>query len=121
MDRLSKEGRKLAESFSADAISAQFINLVHSLTQRQFETQVTSTYNSLPNLFCYSYDSNHGGVRSQTLQSPHHSSETIEIGLAKEFLKSHSRLQVETLLTEIYGGDRERACHILDTLSDSVL
>lgn len=121
MDRLSKEGRKLAESFSADAISAQFINLVHLLTQRQFETQVTPTYNSLPNLFCYSYNNNHGDVRSQTLQPPHHTSETIEVGLARELLISHSRLQAETLLTEIYGGDRERACHILDTVSDSVL
>ena len=121
MDRFSKEGRKLAESFSADAISTQFINLVHLLTQRQFETQTTSTYSSLPNLFCYSYNSKHGGVRSQTLQPPHHSAETIEVGLAKEFLKSHSRLQVETLLTEICNGDRETACHILDTVSDSVL
>lgn len=121
MDRFSKEGRKLAENFSADVISTQFINLAHALTQRQFETQTTSTYSSLPNLFCYSYNSNHGGVRSQTLQPPHHSAETIETGLAKEFLKSHSHLQVETLLTEICDGDRERACHILETLSGSML
>ena len=121
IDRLSKEGRKLAESFSADAISAQFIDLVHLLTQRQFETQATSTYNSLPNLFCYHYDSNHGTVRSQTLQPPHHSAETIEIGLAREILNSHSHLQVETLLTEICNGNRERVSHILNTLSDSIL
>ena len=121
MDRLSKEGRKLAESFSSDVISEQFINLVHSLTHQQIETQAMPTYSSLPNLFCYSYNSNHGGVRSQALQLPHYSSETIEVALAKEFLKSHSSLQAETLLTEICKGDRERACHILDTLSGSVL
>ena len=121
MDRLSKEGRKLAESFSADVISTQFINLAHASTQRQIETQTMSTYNSFPNLFSYHYDSNHGGVRSQTLQPPHHSVETIEVGLAREFLKSHSRLQAETLLTEICNGDRKTACHILDTVSDSVL
>ena len=121
MDRLSKDGRKLAESFSSDVISAQFINLIHSLTQRQIETQAMPTYSSLPNLFCYSYNSNYGGVRSQVLQRPHYSSESIEVVLAKELLKSHSRLQAETLLTEICNGDRERACHILDTLSGSVL
>ena len=121
IDRLSKEGRKLAESFSADAISAQFIDLVHALTQRQIETQAMSTYSSLPNLFCYNYDSNHGSVRSQVLQFPHYSSESIEVALAKEFLKSHSRLQAETLLTEICNGDRETVSHILNTLSDSIL
>ena len=121
MDRLSKDGRKLAESFSFDAISAQFITLIHSLNQRQFETQAISTDNPLPNLFCYSYNSNRGSVQSQVLQLPHYSSETIEVGVAKEFLKSHSRLQTETLLTEIYGGDRERACHILEKLSGLVL
>ncbi|MXV82154.1 glycosyltransferase, partial [Candidatus Poribacteria bacterium] len=88
MDRLSKDGRKLAESFSADAISTQFANLVHSLTQQQLETQAMSTYSSLPNLFCYHYDSNHGSVRSQALQHPHHSAESIEVGLAKELLNS---------------------------------
>ena len=121
MARLSKDGRKLAESFSPDAISEQFIDLVHALTQRQIETQAMSTYSSLPNLFCYNYDSNHGSVRSQVLQFPHYSSESIEVALAKEFLKSHSRLQAETLLTEIYDGDKERACHILETLSGLVL
>lgn len=121
MDRLSKDGRRLAEGFSADAISAQFANLVHALTHRQIETQTMSTYSSLPNLFCYHYDSNHGSVRSQALQHPHHFAESIEVGLAKELLNSHSRLQAETLLTEIYDGDKERACHILDTLSSSVL
>lgn len=121
MDRLSKDGRKLAESFSTDAISAQFINLIHSLNQRQFETQATSSDRPLPNLFCYSYDSNHGSVRSQALQHPHTSSESIEVALAKEFLESHTRLQAETLLTEICNGDRERACHILEKLSGLVL
>lgn len=120
MDRLSKDGRKLAESFSHDAISAQFINLIHALTQ-QIETQAMSTYSSFPNLFCYSYNGAHGTIRSQALQLPHYSAETIEVGLAKEFLKSHSRLQAETLLTEICDGDKERAYHILDTLSGSVL
>ena len=75
----------------------------------------------LPNLFCYSYDSNHGNVRSQALQHPHTSSESIEVALAKEFLESHTRLQAETLLTEICNGDRERACHILEKLSGLVL
>ncbi|MCY3720890.1 MAG: hypothetical protein OXG97_01565, partial [Candidatus Poribacteria bacterium] len=121
MDRLSKDGRKLAEGFSADAISAQFANLVHALTHRQIETQTMPTYNSFPNLFCYSYNGAHGTVRSQALQRPHYFAESIEVGLAKELLKSHSRLQAEMLLTEIYDGDKERACHILDTLSDSVL
>lgn len=121
MDRLSKDGRKLAESFSSDAISAQFINLIHSLNQRQFETQAMSTDGPLPNLFCYSYDSNHGSVRSQALQRPHTSSESIEGALAKELLESHTRLQAETLLTEICNGDRERACHILEKLSGLVL
>ena len=121
MDRLSKEARKLAESFSADAISAQFANLVHALTHRQIETQAMSTYSSLPNLFCYHYDSNHGSVRSQALQHPHHSAESIEAALAKELLNSHSRLQAETLLTEIYDGHKEKARHILDTLSGSGL
>ncbi|MCY3722319.1 MAG: hypothetical protein OXG97_08880, partial [Candidatus Poribacteria bacterium] len=113
--------RKLAESFSADAISTQFANLVHALAQRQLGTEAVSTYNSFPNLFCYHYDSNHGAVRSQALQHLHHSAESIEVGLAKELLNSHSRLQAETLLTEIYDGDKERACYILDTLLDSVL
>ena len=121
MDRLSKDGRKLVESFSPDAISAQFANLVHALTHRQIETQTMSTYSALPSLFCYHYDNNHGTVRSQALQLPHHSAESIEVGLAKELLNSHSRLQTQTLLTEIYDGDKERACHILDTLLDSVL
>ena len=121
MDRLSKDGRKLVESFSSDAISAQFINLVHLLTQRQIETEAMSTYSSFPNLFCYSYNGAHGTVRSQALQRPHYSSESIEVALAKEFLKSHTRLQTETLLTEICDGDREKACHILDTLSGLVL
>lgn len=121
MERLSKAGRKLAESFSPDAISVQFVNLVHSLTQRQLETQAMSTYRSLPNLFYYKYDSEHGIVRSQALQFPHYSSETIEVAVAKELLKSHSRLEVETLLTEICDGDRERACRILDSLSGLVL
>ena len=121
MDRLSKDGRKLAESFSADAISTQFANLVHSLTQQQLETQEMSTYSSLPNLFCYHYDSNHGTVRSQALQHPHHSAESIEVGLAKELLNSHTRLQAETLLTEICDGDKERAYHILEKLSGWVL
>ena len=120
-DRLSKDGRKLAESFSSAAISAQFINLAHLLTQRQIETEAMSTYSSFRNLFCYSYNGAHGIVRSQALQLPHYSSETIEVALAKEFLQSHSHLQAETLLTEICKGDRERACHILDTLSGSVL
>ena len=121
MDRLSNEGRKLAERFSSDAISAQFINLAHSLTQRQIETQARFPYSSRRSLFCYSYHSAHGIVQSQTLQLPYYSLETIEVGLAKEFLRSHSRLQAETLLTEICNGDRERACRILDTLSDSVV
>ena len=121
IDRLSKDGRKLAESFSSDVISAQFINLIHSLTQRQIEAQSTFTHNSRRSLFCYNYDSNHGGVRSQALQLSHSSSESIEVGLAKEFLKSHTRLQAETLLTEIYDGDRERVCHILEKLSGLVL
>ena len=121
MDRLSKDGRKLAESFSADAISAQFANLVHALTHRQIEAQAMSTYSSLPNLFCYHYDSNHGSVRSQALQHPHHSAESIEVGLAKELLNSHSRLQAETLLTEICDGAKERAYHILEKLSGWVL
>ena len=120
-DRLSKDGRKLAENFSPDAISEQFIDLVHSLTQRQIETEAMSTYSSPHSLFCYNYDSNHGSVRSQALQFPHYSAERVEVALAKEFLKSHSRLQAETLLTEMCHGDRERACHILDTVSDSVL
>lgn len=117
MARLSKEGQKLAESFSTDAISAQFISLIHSLTQRRIETEAMSTYNFFPNLFCYNYDSNHGTVRSRALPSPRYSAESIEVALAKEFLKSHSHLQTETLLTEICDGDRERACHILDSLS----
>ena len=121
MNRLSEEGRKLVESFSADAISSQFVNLAHSLTQRQLETQSKSTRNSRRSLFCYNYDSNYGSVRSQALQHPHASSESIEVALAKEFLKSHTRLQTEILLTEIYDGNRERACHILDTLSGLVL
>ncbi len=121
MVRLSKEGQKLAESFSTDAISAQFINLIHLLTQRQIETETTFTYSSFRNLFCYNYDSNHGTVRSRALPSPRYSAESIEVALAKEFLKSHSHLQTETLLTEICDGDRERACHILDSLSGSVL
>ncbi len=121
MDRLSKDGRKLAESFSADAISAQFANLVHALTQQQLETQAMSSYSSFPNLFCYHYDSNHGSVRSQALQHPHYSAETIEIALAKELLKSHTRLQAETLLTEIYDRDKERAYHILEKLSGWLL
>ena len=121
MDRLSKDGRKLAESFSADAISAQFANLVHALTHRQIETQAMSTYSSLPNLFCYHYDSNHGTVRSQALQHPHYSAESIEVGLAKELLNSHSRLQAETLLTEICDGDKEKVYHILEKLSGWVL
>ena len=121
MDRLSKEGQKLAESFSHDAISAQFVNLVDSLTQRQIETQAMSAYSSLSNLFCYNYDSNHGGVRSQTLQFPHYSSETVEVGLAAELLKSHSPLEVEVLLTEIHNGNREKVLHILDALSDRLL
>ena len=121
MARLSKDGRKLAESFSPDAISEQFISLIHALTQRQIETQAMSTYSSLPNLFCYNYDSNHGSVRSQALQFPHYSSESIEVALAKEFLKSHTRLEAEMLLTEICNGNRERVSHILNTLSDSIL
>ncbi|MDE0688552.1 MAG: hypothetical protein OXI61_10330 [Candidatus Poribacteria bacterium] len=121
MARLSKDGQKLTESFSANAISTQFANLVHALTQRQLGTEAVSTYNSFPNLFCYHYDSNHGAVRSQALQHPHHSTESIEVRLAKELLNSHSRLQTETLLTEIYDGDKERACYVLDTLLDSVL
>ena len=121
MERLSKEGRKLAESFSTDVVSSQFVNLSHSLTQRQLETQSKSTHNSPRSLFCYNYDSNYGSVRSQALQHPHASSESIEVALAKEFLKSHTRLQTETLLTEIYDGDRKRVCHILDTLSDLML
>lgn len=121
VDRLSKEGRKLAESFSADVISAQFINLAHSLTQQQFETQTMSIDSSPRNLFCYSYNSKHGDVRSQALQFPHYSAERVEVTLARELLISHSRLQAETLLTEMCNGDRARACHILDTLSDSVL
>lgn len=119
--RLSKEGQKLTEKFSPDAVSEQFVNLAHSLTQRQLETQSTFTHNSRRNLFCYNYDSNHGSVRSQALQLSHASSESIEVGLAKEFLKSHTRLQTETLLTEICGGDREKACHILEELSGLVL
>ena len=121
IDRLSKEGRKLAESFSSDAISEHFINLIHSLTQRQIETEAMSTFNSFPNLFCYNYDNNHGTVRSQALQHPHYSAESIEVGLAKELLNSHSRPQVETLLTEICDDNREKVSHILDTLSGSVL
>lgn len=121
MNRLSKAGRKLAESFSPDAVSVQFVNLVDSLTQRQLETQAMSAYSSLPNLFCYNYDSNHGIARSQALQLPHYSSETIESGLTKELLKFHSRLEVEMLLTEICNGDRERTSHILDTLSGLIL
>ena len=121
MDQRSKDGRKLAESFSADAISVQFINLIHALNQRQFEAQAMSTDSPLLNLFCYNYDSNHGNVRSQALQLPYYSLGTIEVGLAKEFLRSHSRLQAETLLTEICNGDRERACRILGTLSDLML
>ena len=117
MDRLSKEGRKLAKSFSDDAVSEQFVSLVHSLTQRQLETQAMSTYSSFPNLFCYSYNNDHGTVRSQALQLPHYSSETIEVGLAKELLKSQTPLEVETLLTEICNGDKERVSCILDTLS----
>lgn len=121
MARLSKEGQKLAESFSTDAISAQFINLIHLLTQRRIETEAMSTYNFFPNLFCYNYDSNHGTVRSRALPIPRYSAESIEVALAKEFLKSHSHLQTETLLTEICDGDPERACHILDSLSGSGL
>ena len=121
MDRLSKEGRKLAESFSADAISDQFINLVHSLMQWQLEAQSTLTHNFRRSLFCYKYNSSHGGVQPHALQLSHAASESIEVGLATEFLKSHSRLEVETLLTEICNGDRKRACHILDALSGSVL
>ena len=120
-DRLSKDGRKLAESFSSAAISEQFINLAHLLTQRQIETETVSTYGSFRNLFCYSYKGAHGTVRSQALQCPHYSSKSIEVALAKEFLQSHTRLQTETLLTEICDADRERACHILDTLSGLVL
>ncbi|MCY3724551.1 MAG: hypothetical protein OXG97_20235 [Candidatus Poribacteria bacterium] len=121
MDRLSTDGRKLAENFSANAISEQFVSLIYALTQRQIETQAMTTYSSLPNLFCYNYDSNHGTVQSQALQFPHHSAESIEVGLAKELLNSHSRLQAETLLTEVCNGNREKVSHILDTLSGSVL
>lgn len=121
MERLSEEGRKLAESFSADVVSSQFVNLMHSLTQCQFETQSKSTHNSRRSLFCYNYDSNYGSVRSQALQHPHASSESVEVALAKEFLESHTHLQTETLLTEIYNGDREKACHILEKLSGLIL
>ncbi len=121
MERLSTEGRKLAENFSADVVSLQFVNLMHSLTQRQLETQSKSTHNSRRSLFCYNYDSNYGSVRSQALQHPHASSESIEVALAKEFLESHTRLQTEMLLTEIYNGDREKACHILEKLSGLIL
>lgn len=94
---------------------------IHLLTQRQIETEATFTYSFFRNLFCYNYDSNHGTARSRALPSPRYSAESIEMALAKEFLKSHSHLQTETLLTEICDGDRERACHILDSLSSSVL
>ena len=111
----------MVEQMPLHLFSAQFINLIHALNQRQFETQAMSTDSPLPNLFCYKYDSNHGSVRSQALQRPHASSESIEVALAKEFLKSHSRLQTETLLTEICNGDRERACYILEKLSGLML
>ena len=117
-----------AESKSASTQSRRCItlsvddsNLPRETDALAYCSKMMSTYSSLPNLFCYHYDSNHGSVRSQAFQFPHYSAEAIEVALAKEFLNSHSRLQAETLLTEIYDGDKESACHILDTLSRSVL
>lgn len=40
--------------------------------------------------------------------------ETIDVRLAKEFLKFHSPPEVEILLTEVYDGDRQKVFHILE-------
>lgn len=120
MERLSREGRKLAECLSFEAISEQFIHLVSSLTQQQLESRKLPSY-APRNLFCYSYHRAHGTVRSQTLPFQSRPPETIERGIAKELLKSHAPPEVETLLTQICNGGKEEACQILESLSGSLL
>lgn len=52
---------------------------------------------------------------------PHYFSESIEVGLAKEFLISHTHLEAETLLTETCDGNGEDVSHFRNTFRFSAI
>ena len=122
LEQFSRKGRKLAENFSLDAVSEQFIKLVSSpLTRQSLESQEIFEPHPTQNLFYYSYHCDSGTLQSQTILFPSCTPATIEKGLATELFKSHTHLEVKSLLTQISRDNGEEACRILDSLSGLIL
>ena len=117
MERFSHEGRRFTANLSDDAITKKFINLVHSLGQQRFKKRKMPVFPIFPSLFTSSCHPAYGTVQSHTLRFPSCSIESVEKGLAKELLQSHTLQEVELLLTEICDNGRAEANQILASLS----